>query len=77
MFGNVTLKLNFKDLLQKNDKFSISSIQQFINGYNLYFDKIAKEDIRTIPSQFTQNIEFTYTDKKEKYNTSLVINQCV
>ncbi|MEP1488820.1 MAG: TonB-dependent receptor plug domain-containing protein [Algibacter sp.] len=74
LFGNVNFRLNFNNLLQKNDTFSITSQQQYVHEYSLYFDEIAEEDLRRIPTQFSQNIEFTYTDKKEKYNLSFAVN---
>lgn len=74
LFGNLTLGINFKDLLQKKDTFSITSLQQYVYEYNLYFDLIGNEDIRKVPSQFSQNLDFTYTDKTEKYNVSFAIN---
>ncbi len=74
LFGNITLRLNFNNLIEKNDQFSITSLQQYTHKYSLFFEEIGNEDLRKIPTQFSQNIEFTYTDKSEKHNLSFAIN---
>lgn len=74
LFGNIKLNYNTKKLFRKDDLFSISSFQNYVHGYSLYFAKIGNRDRKLIKNQFTQNIEAIYSIQNGTYNISFAAN---
>lgn len=74
LFGNIKLNYNTKNVFSKGDRFSVTSFQNYVHGYSLFFAKIGSEDQKLIKNQLAQNIEAVYSFKNGTYNISVAAN---
>ncbi|MFA0964126.1 carboxypeptidase-like regulatory domain-containing protein [Roseivirga sp. BDSF3-8] len=75
LFGNVVLSYRIPDLFQKDDAFSIASIQRYVHEYYLFWpSQGSRESKNVIPEQLTQNVELVYSIDNGRYNLSFTIS---
>ncbi|PKH49769.1 hypothetical protein CXF68_03235 [Tenacibaculum sp. Bg11-29] len=74
LFGNLKLNYNTTNVFRKDDRLSVTSFQNYIHGYSLFFAEIGNEDQKLIKNQLAQNIEAVYSFKNGTYNLSIAAN---
>lgn len=71
VFGNVVLRAHWDDVFLAGDKLGLSSAQHYVYKYFLYWPTLAANGKNIIPTQWTHDVECTYSASNGTYNISL------
>lgn len=74
LFGNFSASYSKADLLNSNDKFSVTANQNYVHEFYYKWRNIGAKDKRVVPSQFSSNLDFVYSFQESKYNASFGIS---
>ncbi|GAA5029791.1 TonB-dependent receptor [Marivirga lumbricoides] len=75
LFANTNATISFNEVIMGSDRLGISYGASFFEEYFLFWESDGNsKDKKTIPRQFTHNIDFSYSLQNGKYNMSLSCN---
>lgn len=74
LFGNAVVSYKGDELFNSQDKYGISFTQGYVHEFHYNWENQGSSNKPIVPEQWTSDIEFVYSMKKEKYNISFRVS---